>query len=371
MKVIYFYTNVTLGYGNQNYLNLARILCNIGSAKVRFIEPLDIDRKYVVIKDDSYIRSVWFLGLGNIIRDAFPRLLTRLVFKFLNIVYSCAFLLVLFVFVRPKYLIVAKYHPLIAFFSRWCMVSFYCTELFEVEKRKGFLFDRFRSYVACVVAPQKDRREILKAMFPKAKTYLVQNCPLLSRYKVVERNLKSGSFTVLYQGRIGRESNAEMLFDLICKTPSRFYFQLAGPVDVEYVLRLKEIVNSRSNVTYFGYLNSMALDVLRSECDIGLVTWTDSSKNTKFCAPNKLYEYIANGMYVISFDNHSMRDLNKTYKFGFVPEKGEGKTSVLEKFQTLTREELEHKKIWNRELYEGKLNYEAQSKDFVKWFSSL
>ena len=60
-------------------------------------------------------------------------------------------------------------------------------------------------------------------------------------------------------------------------------------------------------------LKNQELFALRQRASIGLVTWTNENLSTKFAAPTKLYDYISEGMYVVSFPNYSMTNLNNKY----------------------------------------------------------
>ena len=81
-----FITNVTLGYGNQNYISLSKILLENGVEKIEFIEPLDYERDYYDLNIEGFKRKLWFLKLGNVIRSKVDNvILKKLIIKILNI----------------------------------------------------------------------------------------------------------------------------------------------------------------------------------------------------------------------------------------------------------------------------------------------
>ena len=140
---------------------------------------------------------------------------------------------------------------------------------------------------------------------------------------------------------------------------------IAGIVNKEYVDKINSL-NNKPNVIFHGYLKWDALAELRSKCNIGILAWSNDTLNTKYCAPNKLYEYIASGMYVVCFENFSLSKLHQEFSFGYL----EYNTAKdLATFVTsLTMADIIEQGNKNHQLFNNKLNFEIQSRAFFDSF---
>ncbi|MCT7541253.1 hypothetical protein [Aliarcobacter cryaerophilus] len=95
-----------------------------------------------------------------------------------------------------------------------------------------------------------------------------------------------------------------------------------------------------------------------------MVTWGDEPSLTyKYASPNKLFEYISEGMYILSFSNYSIEKWNKKFGFGYVSENCENdvdnlllKIVEISKNKRLIKMKYEH----NLKLYINSLNFEYQ-----------
>lgn len=357
-----FITNVTLGYGNQNYISLSKTLLENGVDKIEFIEPLDYERDYYDLNIEGFKRKLWFLKLGNIVRFKVKNiLLKKIIIRMLNIIFFNFFVFSL-MFRKPGMLITAKYLPFLSFLSKKYKIVFYCTELFEVENRKGILFNLFSRNIDVIISAQEDRLNYLKRIFINSRFYLVENCPFL---KDEINTVKTNNKSVLYQGRIGKESNAELILGLISESPDDYVFHLAGPIDKEYEDRFRTVIDNKK-VKYYGYLRSEELRALRDKISFGLITWKDTSINTKYCAPNKLYEYLQSGLVVVAYKNHSMVNLNSKYKFGYVSVDESDNDNIMNYINDISSEDFKLQSNYNYELYSTTLNYNAQILPFIK-----
>lgn len=359
MKV-YFVSNVTLGYGNPEYINLANELFKKKNQQIHFIEPIDKDRPFYNLPHDFIKREKMLLSLGNLLRK-FPGGITSKALTKLASTAGVTWQIILFLADKnKKLLITSRYHPLLSLTPRRVKIYFYCSEVFEVENNSGLLFENFKKKVSAVIAPQTDRLEYLKKIFPASTYHLVQNCPPTQDQT---KKPKHDNKNIIYQGRVGKLSNANEIIMLAKNAPSNFKVHVAGPIDKEFLNEITEL-HKKGKLTYHGYLSSDELYKLREKMAYGLVTWGNHDLNTKYCAPNKLYEYIAEGIVVVAFDNYSVNNLNSLYNFGFVSK--DGHKSVIKFIESISEEEYATYSSRNLETHYSELNFETQSKELVE-----
>ena len=249
--------------------------------------------------------------------------------------------------------------------SKKTIIISYYHEIWQDFDQAGTLSYDYFNRVKLVIAPQSDRARLAESLYKKAKIFIVENCPELNSYKEYE---KLNFFpTVLYQGQITNLSNAKKLFEIVSKL-RHVEVHLAGFVHADYKEELQKLTRSNKNIIYHGVLKNSELFALRRKSSIGLVTWTNDHLSTKFAAPTKLYDYISDGLYVVSLPNHSLEQLNKKYCFGYV---GKGSDDIISVILELTEFDLEKQYYANKNLFKSELNFENQVKDFMVEFTEL
>ena len=232
----------------------------------------------------------------------------------------------------------------------------------KLNCKMSILRTRYYENTNYLVAPQEDRLVLASTRYVNSKGYLIHNVPRSADFKKLA--IATDKKRILYQGRVSDDSLGYKILDLVDNLPEDVEFHLAGLVNKNYVERVAAL-NKSGKLIYHGYLDWKSLDELRKTCNIGLVSWSDNTLNTKFCAPNKLYEYIASGMYVICFNNYSLIKLNKQFDFGFVCASSK---ELAEHINKLSIECLIQKGEKNVQLFLKELNYENQTKQL---FSDL
>lgn len=352
-----FISTVTLGYGNPEYLNLLRALSTkIPDLVIQSIEPIDHERPYYKLPDLNIIRPEKSFAISHRLKKThkFGILCCKALSKFSFTVQ----LLNILLDKSPSVLVTSKYHPLLAFLPRNCKLHFYCSELFEISNKRGFFFYKFKKKVSSIVCPQIDRMRIAREIFNCESYYLIQNCPPRNKQS---NHSRKNTHTILYQGRVSRLSSARQMLDFAYSLPPKYRMHIAGPIDPEFK---NEILNlsRQGRITYHGYLTALELARLRSTMAFGLVTWGNLDLNTMYCAPNKLYEYISEGMVVLALNNHSMHQLNSQYSFGKVS------SSDHEELINYITELDDYEKISRRNLqtHLEELNFEHQASQFVQ-----
>ncbi len=128
---------------------------------------------------------------------------------------------------------------------------------------------------------------------------------------------------VLFIGGIGKEKPFERIVDLVAATGSPC-FLLAFCAAPEYlVANAKQYAAKKLHANHFFIANAKKrIDLLAciGEADVGIVDYTYSIEptlNQKYCAPTKLYEYMACGLAVLGSNNDSLRAIIEENNLGY------------------------------------------------------
>lgn len=375
MRKLIFFSNVTLGYGSPKYIYFMEKAESLKIFKaIISYEPYEQQRPFFNL-NKSFKRSIVGQRLASITNTLglsqsyrFEKHIKKNIQFFLR-----SFVIIksaVVSYVKPLFIVTTYESSLFGLFSKKTTFLQNFSEIWdEIDKRPNnssriasFLLNKYYANTNYLVAPQEDRLRLAVTRYVNAKGYLVHNAP---RYADVEKlEIVTDKKRILYQGRVSDDSLGHKILDLVDNLPEDIEFHLAGLVNKNYVKRVENL-NKRGKLTYHGYLEWQSLDALRKTCNIGLVSWSDNTLNTKYCAPNKLYEYISSGMYIICFDNYSLKALNKQFDFGFICDCPK---ELAEHVKEISFEKLLLKGDGNYQLFRRELNYESQTKEL---FSDL
>ena len=74
--------------------------------------------------------------------------------------------------------------------------------------------------------------------------------------------------------------------------------------------------NERDKIEIIGQLDQNELKYLISKCHIGIVNYGQYDLNNKYCASSKLYEFLYEGIPVVTTTNPPLKGLCKRYGIG-------------------------------------------------------
>lgn len=140
--------------------------------------------------------------------------------------------------------------------------------------------------------------------FPSDKTLIVPNLPLESQLPV-NRQRKSklseedGEIHMVYEGGISDNPRSHRFFENLWATITalNIHIHYYSQQNIEYC---KELEKTSSYLHYEGNLSSLELIVDMTQYDVGSLILNPVDKNADMASPNKLYEYLAAGLPVVS-----------------------------------------------------------------------
>lgn len=324
-KVI-FISNVTLGYSSPKYIAFLKLLkLEHPDISISTYERWDFSRKYYDIQDLDVSRNImakWMSKVNIRKNTIFVKLARKvsLIFSEFNLVLKVNRLsnrggiILVTTFDSPFWGLFARRNvTIIQNYSEIWQDDHKNPLSFLTEKLFSKLITKYRNRVDICISPQEDRLKIAQGIYPYAEHFLVLNCPLKLDY--TPKIAKEDDVRVFYQGVIGKSNYPIQLLKMLIKLSEKYEVHFAGKVESSYVELLEEAKN-KNKFFFHGYLNQEQLSELRKKCNVGVVFWDESNLNTKYCAPNKLFEYISEGYYVVSCENHSLNNFHSLYRYG-------------------------------------------------------
>ncbi len=170
---------------------------------------------------------------------------------------------------------------------------------------------------------------------------------------------------VCYIGDITKARGADNLLALSKILPGEFRLLLVGNIRDNQV---REQINSANNIEWSGFLPLAELDKSLKDVGIGLVPFLDREQYHK-SIPSKIFDYMAMGMSVVSFD--FVRE-----SLGKVVDVGQAVTfvspSVEAMVDTIIRQAKEGAKGGlGRKLFEERYNWEQEEKKLFELYAEV
>lgn len=127
---------------------------------------------------------------------------------------------------------------------------------------------------------------------------------------------------LLYMGGVGKEKPMERVVEAVAACRHKVFFLAFCTADTETLLRLRSHAASRLSPSSFAILAPRPRNELLSvawEADVGIVDYSPAVENTcnqRFCAPTKLYEFMASGLALVGSDNNALREIIEGERIG-------------------------------------------------------
>jgi glycosyltransferase involved in cell wall biosynthesis len=175
----------------------------------------------------------------------------------------------------------------------------------------------FSRYVSLLIVPEKNRGQITAEHLHLAmqKVFVLPNTNF-GHNPTPDAPRTNQALKIIHVGNLGEESTH---WQEIAESAEKFRkcplkFEFLGNTNKNFI----EAIN-KLHLNNFQLLKAVShqesLDFLET-ADVGLILYNDQSLNTRYCAPNKLYEYWAAGLYVIAADTPGMRGIMTDPKMG-------------------------------------------------------
>lgn len=368
------FSPITMGYGSPQFLYMYDTLEKLGLNVILF-EKFEHNRRFQAI--EKYQRYLFKYDFFSLCKFSLHILFFIKFTDIKVIVYGEDFLLPFYWLIKPHTKLIRYYLEVEENYD-WKARKYFDDSNESLREKNIFntskitikqlvvnLFKQPRNY-DILIAPEKNRLEIAKNKYPNTANHLVvYNSPPIQKEEKVVRSLKTKKPVVLYQGQINWYTMADELFETISHSHQEFNYVLAGPCDEQYRSSLNELI-AQKWVTYHGWLKRDELNDLRNSAHIGLVLWKSVNLATRFACPNKLYEYIADGLPVVFTPNESLENYHKVYKIGEMMNDFSS-NSLLNSLRKIVSSPEIYRQISARNLnnYQSELNWDYQTQSLL------
>ena len=228
-----------------------------------------------------------------------------------------------------------------------------CRELYLFDEvnhftgKTGCIFEKLMARRAdVVICANRERAEIMKSRFPLLNSPLVYGNIRKLAYATEEEILKTqqkfasllkqDEYRIIVSSGCNLSRKTETLVKNLKNVNTKCRLLLAGSNNPkeEEIIKTLSALDTKNEVTILGLLSHTELKYLISHSHIGIVNYGQTDTNSKYCASGKLYEFLYEGIPVVTTSNSPLKRICDEEKIGVVDDQfADGINEVLRNYE--------------------------------------
>ena len=239
-----------------------------------------------------------------------------------------------------------------------CRELYLFNEVHHFAGKVGCVFEKIMARKAdIVICANKERAEIMKKEYGLSKLPLVyENIRMLRYSSEKEKELakkrfapfiKDDEIRIISSSGCSVSRTNDILVKNLKNVSKKCHLFLVGnsvAADVQMIKKLAAL-DTRNTVTILGQLNQTELKYLISQCHIGIVNYGQYDTNNKYCASGKLYEFLYEGIPVVTTTNPPLKRICDEEKIGVADDNyATGISTALEEYNSFRNNVLKFSK---------------------------
>lgn len=172
-----------------------------------------------------------------------------------------------------------------------------------------------------VIAANVERENVMRDVYELTNTMNILNIADY-KYQQIAGSIKNDINWVVYQGVITESRKLSFFICALKYLPSSYKLMFigggpdGGQGDRALLENIAQVEGVQSRVLFTGRMANKDMMERLKECKVGIITYPFNTYNNIYCSPNKLYEYTAIGMPVISSKQPFLEKVVNEYHIG-------------------------------------------------------
>lgn len=210
-----------------------------------------------------------------------------------------------------------------------CRELYLISEAHNFTKKIGCVFERFMVRKAdIVICANLERSKIMKQEYGLTDFPLVYENIRILQYSSEEKKekarkkfaplIKDDEIRIISSSGCSVSRTNDILVKNLKNVRKKCRLFLVGDSTEKDVKIIKDLakLDTKNEVVILGRLNQTELKYLITQCHIGIVNYGQYDTNNKFCASGKLYEFLYEGLPVVTTMNPPLKRLCEEYGIG-------------------------------------------------------
>ncbi|MFY7861648.1 MAG: glycosyltransferase, partial [Chitinophagales bacterium] len=201
-----------------------------------------------------------------------------------------------------------------------------------------------------------------------------KNCEVICNFPRSFQRLpttKSEKFTIIYQGDLNEGRGVDVMIKAMMEMPEALFWVVGDGFER---LKLEELVKSSNlsdRVTFYGYIAPSEINNLTSKAHLGVNLLENIGLNHYYSLANKFFDYIQNGIPVLTMDFPEYRIINEKYQIAVLV-KEMGSKEILSAVKSLMQnQDFYDNLVKNTDLASRFLTWETQEKKLCSIYNDV
>jgi glycosyltransferase involved in cell wall biosynthesis len=184
-------------------------------------------------------------------------------------------------------------------------------------------------FINSLIVASDSRKKVMQQLYPltlkKKRIVVINNYPpksnkksLFDRDKTRNKNKFNNKVIFLYQGVMSEGRGIDNIIKSVSylKNTKGLIILLVGGTHEQHQ-KLNKLININSPcIRLLSPVTHEKLQELIAACDVGIVSYINTCLNNYYCAPNKLYEYLQNGLAILGVNFPDVESIIHEYNVG-------------------------------------------------------
>lgn len=238
------------------------------------------------------------------------------------------------------------------------------TERVSLRDKVFILFERiFIRKAFYVIAANEERARIITYVYKLKNVTSVLNISDAKR-KVskcfIQPYVADKDYYLVYQGTVGEYRNLSFFVKALKYLPNNVKLMLIGRGEIEYYKKLAKELGLENRVTLTGQVSNTEMLELLNDCHLGIITYPFTDLNNVYCSPNKIFEYAAMYLPMISTNQSFLNKCLTNYHIGATFKENDYEDFIV-KVERILRTEY---KVSDFEKFLTDYNFENEAKKY-------
>lgn len=132
------------------------------------------------------------------------------------------------------------------------------------------------------------------------------------------QNTFANKINIISTGGLSVSRTTDKLVQAMAKLPKDYCLHIIGGGTQNDLTIINSIIEEK-NLTNVNIINKVSMSELKyivQRCDIGIVNYHKRDLNNKYCASGKVYEYLGEGLPIVTTENITLREFSSDFGVG-------------------------------------------------------
>ena len=201
-----------------------------------------------------------------------------------------------------------------------------------------------------------------------------KNCEVIYNFpRRIQRtpSQKSEKFTMIYQGDLNEGRGVDVMINAMVQIPDALFWVVGDGYERLKLEELVKSLNLSERIVFYGYIPPSEINSLTSKAHLGVNLLENIGLNHYYSLANKFFDYIQNGIPILTMDFPEYRKVNETYQIAVLVKDIDSKEIVTAIKSLMQNQDFYDNLVKNTDLASRFLTWETQEEKLCSIYNDV